>query len=83
MVAIAGVEGSPTLPMSGATRPERSLVVVEAMVWMKSLRNATAQVVVAFERDGTTYSSQTLTVQDVARRARAWFPVWTHRIRAA
>ena len=42
---------------------------------MKSLRNATAQVVVAFERGGKPYSSQRLTLQDVARRAQAWFPV--------
>jgi hypothetical protein len=54
---------------------ERSLVVVEAMVWMQSLRNATAQVVVAFERDKTPYSWQKLTVQDDARRARTWSPV--------
>ena len=62
-------------PDVGRDAPERSLVVVEAMVWMQSLRNATAQVVVAFERNGTTYSWQTLTVQDVARSARTWFPV--------
>jgi hypothetical protein len=54
---------------------ERSLVVVEAKVSMKSLRNATAQVVVAFERNEIPYSWQTLTVQDVARSARTWFPV--------
>jgi hypothetical protein len=57
----------------GAT--ERSLVVVEAMVWMNSIRNATAQVVVAFSRSGKPYLWQTLTVQDVARQARTWFPV--------
>jgi hypothetical protein len=54
---------------------ERSLVVVEAMVWMQSWRNATAQVVVAFERNKEPYSWQTLTLQDGVRRARAWSPV--------
>jgi hypothetical protein len=54
---------------------ERSLVAVEAMVWMNSLRNATAQVVVAFERNEKPYSRQTLTVQDGARRARTWLLV--------
>ena len=62
-------------PDVGRDAAEYSLVVVEAMVWTKSLRNATAQVVVAFGRDGTSYSWQTLTVQDVARRARVWFRV--------
>jgi len=45
------------------------------MVWMQSWRNATAQVVVAFERNKEPYSWQTLTVQDGVRRARAWSPV--------
>jgi hypothetical protein len=54
---------------------ERSLVVAEAMVWMQSWRNATAQVVVAFERNKEAYSWQTLTVQDGVRRARTWSPV--------
>jgi hypothetical protein len=67
-----GISYTPDL---GRDAAERSLVLVEAMVWMKSLRNATAQVVVAFERGGKPYSSQTLTLQDVARRAQAWFPV--------
>ncbi len=53
----------------------RSLVDVGAMVWVTSLGNATAQVVVAFQRDGTPYSWQTLTLQDVAGRARAWVPL--------
>jgi hypothetical protein len=67
-----GISYTPDL---GRDAAERSLVLVEAMVWMKSLRNATAQVVVAFERGGKPYSWQTLTLQDVARRAQAWFPV--------
>jgi hypothetical protein len=62
-------------PDVGRDAAEWSRVVVEAMVWMKSLRNATAQVVVAFERGGKPYSWQALTLQDVARRAQAWFPV--------
>jgi hypothetical protein len=62
-------------PDLGRDAVERSLVLVEAMIWMKSLRNATARVVVAFERDGKPYSRQSLTLQDVARRAEAWFPV--------
>ena len=53
----------------------RSLVVVNAMVWMQSLSNAMAQLVVAFERDGRAYLRETMTVRDAAPEARAWFPV--------
>jgi hypothetical protein len=55
--------------------PDRSLVEVEAMVWMQSLRNATAQVVVAFERKQRPYAYQSMAVRDVASTARTWFPV--------
>ena len=67
-----GISYTPDL---GRDAAERSLVLVEAMVWMTSLRNATARVVVAFERGGKPYSWQALTLQDVAPRAQAWFPV--------
>jgi len=52
-----------------------SLITVKAMVWMKSLRNATARLVVAFERNQKVYSWQTMTLQDAALRARTWTPV--------
>ncbi len=67
-----GISYTPDL---GRDAAERSLVFVEAMVWMTSVRNATARVVVAFERRGQPYSRQALTLQDVAPRAQAWFPV--------
>ena len=67
-----GISYTPDL---GRDAAERSLVLVEAMVWMKSVRNATARVVVAFERGGQPYSRQALTLQDVAPRAQAWSPV--------
>jgi hypothetical protein len=51
-----------------------SLIALKAMVWMESERNATAQLVVRFERGGSSYSYQTMTVGDVAPRARTWFP---------
>jgi hypothetical protein len=66
-----GISWVPHLPSDAA---DRSLILVNAMVWMESVRNATAQLVVAFERDGKPYSWQTMVVQDVASRARAWFP---------
>ena len=53
----------------------RSLVAVRAMIWMQSLRNARAQLVIAFDRNRQAYSRQTMTVRDDARRARTWFPV--------
>ena len=52
-----------------------SLITVKAMVWMKSLRNATARLVVAFERNQKVYSWQTMTLQDAALHARTWIPV--------
>ena len=52
-----------------------SLVAIRAMIWMKSLRNATARLVVAFERDRRAIAWQGIAVQDDALRARTWFPV--------
>lgn len=52
-----------------------SLIVVRAMIWMKSLRNSTARLVVEFERGQRSYASQRMTVRDGALQARTWFPV--------
>ena len=55
--------------------PDRSLVTASAMVWMTSVRNATAQLVVVFERNGKPYLWQSLTLQDGVRKPRTWSPV--------
>jgi hypothetical protein len=52
-----------------------SLVAIRAMIWMTSLRNATARLVVVFERDGRAIAWQGMAVRDDARNARTWFPV--------
>ena len=62
-------------PDLGGDPPDHSLIEVEAMVWMQSLRNATAQLVVVFEREQRPYSWQSMTVRDGAPKARTWFPV--------
>ena len=66
-----GISFAPDLTGHAA---DSSLILVKAMIWMNSLGNATAQLVVVFERDGQPYSWQSMAVQDVAPRARAWFP---------
>jgi len=53
-----------------------SLITVRAMIWMESLRNATAWLVVEFERKQRVYVWQGMTVQDAARHARTWFPAY-------
>jgi hypothetical protein len=53
-----------------------SLITVRAMIWMQSLRNATAWLVVEFERKQRVYVWQGMTVQDAARHARTWVPVY-------
>jgi len=45
------------------------------MIRMQSLRNATAQLVVVFQRNDRAYSWQTMSVQDGVRRTRTWVPV--------
>jgi hypothetical protein len=55
--------------------PARSLIAVSAMVWMESLRNATARLVVEFSRDRHALAWQGVTVQDEAVRAKHWIPV--------
>jgi hypothetical protein len=52
------------------------MAAVKAMIWMKSLKNTSAALVVAFKRQGSTYFVRTLTVRDGAVRARAWFPLY-------
>jgi hypothetical protein len=59
-------------PAIGPGTAKRSLINVTAMVWMQSLRNATAQLVVVFQRTERPYSWQTLSVQDGASRSRTW-----------
>jgi len=53
-----------------------SMVTVKAMVWMKSLKNMSAALIVAFKRQNRTYFLRELTVRDGAVRARAWFPLY-------
>lgn len=53
----------------------RSLVTAEAMIWMKSLTNARARLVVGFDCDGPRCSEQTLMLQDAVHEPRTWFPV--------
>lgn len=55
--------------------PDRSLIAISAKVWMESLRNATARLVVEFERDRRGSVWQGLTVRDDATGAKTWFPV--------
>jgi len=66
-----GISFAPNLTGDAA---DSSLILVKAMVWMESVRNATARLVVVFERNGKPYSWQSMTLQDVATRARTWFP---------
>src|SRR5262249_32784014 len=56
--------------------PNGSLITVRAMIWMLSLRNTTARLGVAFEREQRVYAWQGMTVRDDARHARTWFPVY-------
>jgi hypothetical protein len=67
-----GIEYSPDLARD---MPDRSLIAVGAMVWMESLRNSTARLVVEFKQGRRGPVRQGLTVRDDARRAKAWFPV--------
>jgi hypothetical protein len=53
-----------------------SMVTVKAMVWMKSLKNTSASLMVAFKRQNSTYFLRKLTVRDGAVRVRAWFPLY-------
>jgi hypothetical protein len=53
-----------------------SLITVRAMIWMQSLRNTTARLGVAFEREQRVYAWQGMTVLDDARHTRTWFPVY-------
>jgi hypothetical protein len=62
-------------PAVGPGTADRSLINVKAMVWMRSVRNATAQLVVVFERNDRPYSWQTMSVQDGVHRPRTWLPV--------
>jgi hypothetical protein len=62
-------------PAIGPGTADRSLIDVKAMIWMRSVRNATAQLVVVFQRNGHTYSWQTMSVQDGVDRPRTWLPV--------
>jgi hypothetical protein len=53
-----------------------SMVTVKAMVWMKSLKNTSAALVVAFKRQNSNYFVRELTVGDGAVHERAWFPLY-------
>jgi hypothetical protein len=60
----------PTLPAHTA------IVSVRAMVWMKSVRNANAELAIVFRDQRGTYSWHGVSVQDFADRAETWFPVY-------
>jgi hypothetical protein len=60
----------PTLPTHSA------IVSVRAMIWMKSVRNANAELTVVFRDQGGAYSWHGVSVQDFADRAETWFPVY-------
>jgi hypothetical protein len=53
-----------------------SVVTVRAMIWMSSLKNANAELVVVFRRKEGIYSWHGVAVRDFGRQARTWFPVY-------
>jgi hypothetical protein len=53
-----------------------SIITVRAMVRMKSVRNADAELVAVFRDGHDTYSWHGVTVQDFATHAQAWFPLY-------
>jgi hypothetical protein len=55
---------------------KESIVTVRAMIWMKSLNNANAELVVVFRRKDGIYSWHGVAVRDFGRQARTWFPVY-------
>lgn len=55
---------------------KESVVTVRAMIWMKSLKNATAELVVVFRRKDGIYSWHGAAVRDFGRQAGTWFPVY-------